>query len=300
MTQKQLESLAKTNITTGYPDGMNRSLYSTIGPIENVQITSAKTSYLMLIFSGAALAILLTLFYLPQTRHVLVFGAAAIVTVALAVAYPDFAVLLGEMSTLGIMLAILGIVLYRLASYRTPVKSAVRARSSSDSQASVPSSPPSASGNHSAISTTSMPATETPPPTNLEFQRVYVPENRSKEWPRTGFEFAPQMKLDDFEQLIRQFSQQQDDRKQDLPLQSLTYRASLDGRILQGTAQFTMAANQDAGPGFVSLEESNLFYFDQTERLSPMPNLWVGGSGDRSGVFLQRPQENFTLDWSYQ
>ncbi|MHC2069972.1 hypothetical protein ACYFX5_21065 [Bremerella sp. T1] len=159
MTQKQLESLAKTNITTGYPDGMNRSLYSTIGPIENVQITSAKTSYLMLIFSGAALAILLTLFYLPQTRHVLVFGAAAIVTVALAVAYPDFAVLLGEMSTLGIMLAILGIVLYRLASYRTPVKSAVRARSSSDSQASVPSSPPSASGNHSAISTTSMPAT---------------------------------------------------------------------------------------------------------------------------------------------
>lgn len=143
-------------------------------------------------------------------------------------------------------------------------------------------------------------AQETPPPTNLEFQRVYVPENRSKEWPRTGFEFAPQMKLDDFEQLIRQFSQQQDDRKQDLPLQSLTYRASLDGRILQGTAQFTMAANQDAGPGFVSLGESNLFYFDQTERLSPMPNLWVGGSGDRSGVFLQRPQENFTLDWSYQ
>ncbi len=158
LTQKQLETLAKTNISTEYPEGMQRSLYSTIGPIENVTISSAKASSLMLLFSGAALAALLTLFYLPQSRHVLVFGVAAILAIGIAITYPDFAVLIGEMSTLGIMLAIFGIVLYRLASYRAPVKSAVRARSSSDSQASVPATSQSGVAGNSAVSTTSMPA----------------------------------------------------------------------------------------------------------------------------------------------
>jgi len=157
LTQKQLEALANTNISTAYPEGMHRSLYSTIGPVENVKISAAKTSSLMLLFSGIALAALLTLFYLPQSRHVLVFGAAAILAIGIAVTYPDFAILVGEMATLGIMLAIFGIVLYRLASYRAPVKSAVRARSSADSQASVPASSPSAASGSSAISTTSMP-----------------------------------------------------------------------------------------------------------------------------------------------
>lgn len=158
LTQKQLEALAKTNISTAYPEGMHRSLYSTIGPVENVRVSSAKTSSLMLLFSGIALGALLTLFYLPQSRHVLVFGAAAILAIGIAVTYPDFAVLVGEMSTLGIMLAIFGIVLYRLASYRAPVKSAVRARSSSDSQASVPATSQSGVAGNSAVSTTSMPA----------------------------------------------------------------------------------------------------------------------------------------------
>lgn len=158
LTQEQLESLAKTNIKSRYPEGMHRSLYSTIGPVENVRISSAKTSSLMLLFSGIALAALLILFYLPQSRHVLVFGVVAILAIGVAVTYPDFAVLIGEMSTLGIMLAIFGIVLYRLASYRAPVKSAVRARSSSDSQASVPAASQSAVAGNSAVSTTSMPA----------------------------------------------------------------------------------------------------------------------------------------------
>lgn len=158
LTQKQLEALANTNISTGYPEGMQRSLYSTIGPVENVRVSSAKTSSLMLLFSGVALAALLTLFYLPQSRHVLVFGVAAILAIGVAVTYPDFAVLVGEMSTLGVMLGIFGIVLYRLASYRVPVRSAVRARSSSDSQASVPAASQSAASGNSAVSTTSMPA----------------------------------------------------------------------------------------------------------------------------------------------
>lgn len=160
LNQNQLETMAKSNAKSELPKGMNRALYSTIGSFENVPIRAAKISYLMLLFSGFSLAALLVLFYVPQTRHVLVFGVAAIVALAVAVAYPDFAMLVGEMSIVGIMLAILGIALYRLASSRTPVKSAVRARSSSDSQASVPNTSASASQGPSAgISTTSMPAT---------------------------------------------------------------------------------------------------------------------------------------------
>lgn len=140
LTQEQLERLALTNGKSNLPKGMNRFLYSTIGPIKNVHISAAKTSHMILVFSGIALAGLLTLFYFPQTRHVLVYSGAAIVLVGVVLAYPDFAVLVGEMALLGVMLAVLGIALYRLASTRTPVKSAVRARSS-DSQAALTSPP---------------------------------------------------------------------------------------------------------------------------------------------------------------
>lgn len=134
----------------------------------------------------------------------------------------------------------------------------------------------------------------------IEFQRVYVPENRSQEWPRSGFEFAPQMKLEDFEKLITQFARSQNRLPDDLVVKSLTYRATLDGRTLQGEAEFQVEEAQTDTSGFVSLKGSNLFYFDQHERLSPMPTLWVGGNGSRTGVFLKQVPPSFTLDWNYQ
>ncbi|MBA2114299.1 hypothetical protein [Bremerella alba] len=134
----------------------------------------------------------------------------------------------------------------------------------------------------------------------IEFQRVYVPENRSQEWPRSGFEFAPQMKLEDFEKLISQYSRSQNELTEDLSIRSLTYHATLDGRTLQGEAEFAVEIPQAEASGFVSLKGSNLFYFDQHQRLSAMPTLWVGGNGPRTGVFLQQAQPTFTLDWNYQ
>lgn len=143
-------------------------------------------------------------------------------------------------------------------------------------------------------------AQEKPSSQAIEFQRVYVPENRSQEWPRSGFEFAPQMKLEDFEKLITQFAKSQNDVADDLALKSLTYHATLDGRTLQGEAEFQVEAPQTDASGFVSLKGSNLFYFDQHERLSTMPTLWVGGNGSRMGVFLKQVPASFTLDWNYQ
>lgn len=143
-------------------------------------------------------------------------------------------------------------------------------------------------------------AQETASDQSIEFQRVYVPENRSQEWPRSGFEFAPQMKLEDFEQLIKQFARSQNEVTEDLAVSSLTYHATLEGRTLQGEAEFQIDSTETAKPGFISLKDSNLFYFDQHERLSTMPSLWVGGNGSRMGVFLKQGQPSFTLDWNYQ
>ncbi|MEW4562994.1 hypothetical protein AB1K70_10740 [Bremerella sp. JC770] len=143
-------------------------------------------------------------------------------------------------------------------------------------------------------------AQETNSAPTIEYQRVYVPENRSQEWPRSGFEFAPQMKLEDFEKLISQYAQSQNELSEDLAVRSITYHATLDGRTLQGEAEFQVETAEDAASGFVSLRDSNLFYFDQHHRLATMPTLWVGGNDSRMGVFVKQVESAFTLDWNYR
>jgi len=134
----------------------------------------------------------------------------------------------------------------------------------------------------------------------IEFQRVYVPENRSQEWPRSGFEFAPQMKLAEFEELVRQYARTRNEFTEDLSIDSLTYRATLSDRKLEGEVEFDIDVPEtEAASGFVSLKDSNLFYFDPRQRVST-PKLWVGGNGQRLGVFLEQSAPSFTLDWSYQ
>ncbi|RCS50596.1 hypothetical protein DTL42_10845 [Bremerella cremea] len=132
----------------------------------------------------------------------------------------------------------------------------------------------------------------------IEFQRVYVPENRSQEWPRSGFEFAPQMKLADFEKLVTEYTQQQDHHAQPMPAEKIIYHATLAGRTLQGTAEFILADSEDQSR-FVSLAGSNLFYYEQNERLEAMRSFWVGGAGKRRGVFLRDARSQFNVDWSY-
>ncbi|PQO33904.1 hypothetical protein [Blastopirellula marina] len=142
-------------------------------------------------------------------------------------------------------------------------------------------------------------AQTTPPSPVIEFQRVYVPENRSQEWPRSGFEFAPQMKLSDFEQLVSQYTQQQNQQDQNSSAERIVYRAELAGRTLQGTAEFVLRDSEEDKARFVSLAGSNLFYFDQQERLEAMRSFWVGEAGKRRGVFLRESRSQFTVDWSY-
>ena len=135
---------------------------------------------------------------------------------------------------------------------------------------------------------------------SIEFQRVYVPENRTQEWPRFGYEYAPQMKLEDFERMVRQYDQGQGPQSQDLPARKIVYRAVLEGRTLRGTAEFELSDASADEAQFVSLAGSNLFYFDQNERLEEMRSFWVGAAGKRTGIFLRGAREQVELDWSYQ
>ncbi|PQO44527.1 DUF456 domain-containing protein [Blastopirellula marina] len=134
----------------------------------------------------------------------------------------------------------------------------------------------------------------------IEFRRVYVPENRTQEWPRFGYEYAPQMKLEEFERMVRQYDQSQGPNGQDLPARKIVYRAVLEGRTLRGTAEFELNDASADEAQFVSLAGSNLFYFDQHERLEETRSFWVGAAGKRTGIFLRGARPQVELDWSYQ
>jgi len=157
LNQAQLERLATaTKQRSSYPEGMNRYLYSTVGPIEGVRLSAVKSSHLLMAFSGVAMLFLLLLFYLPVIRHTLLLGGVAVVAVGTVLVYPDFAILVSEMSALGIMLALLGMVLYLVASYRVPARPIARTRGA-DSQ-SVPPETTTGSSVMSPVSTASVAA----------------------------------------------------------------------------------------------------------------------------------------------
>src|SRR5690606_6784803 len=94
----------------------------------------------------------------------------------------------------------------------------------------------------------------------IEYQRIFVPANRPKEWPQAGFEFAPQIELAEFERLVREFSRTQNEVEDSIPIRGLTYRARLDGDTLAGTVNISLPPERESSHGFVALDRSNLLY----------------------------------------
>ncbi|MBI1246990.1 hypothetical protein GC197_03995 [bacterium] len=143
-------------------------------------------------------------------------------------------------------------------------------------------------------------AQQAAPAGKIEFQRVYVPENRSAEWPRSGFEFAPQMKLDEFENLVSKSAEVQGINDRQVPLRSLTYRAHVEGRLLQGTADFELGNSDTTDPGFVSLKGTNLLVYQPNRSQAAGAQFWVGEHDKHTGIFLKQPLSEVQLGWSYQ
>lgn len=134
----------------------------------------------------------------------------------------------------------------------------------------------------------------------IEYQRIFVPANRPKEWPQSVFEFAPQIELAEFERMVREFSRTQNQVEDSIPIRGLTYQARLDGSTLAGTVDISLPQGRQASQGFVSLERSNLLYFNEEERLLDAPDVLVGGFQKEHGAYLREGFEAIRLDWSYQ
>ncbi|MEX1040371.1 MAG: hypothetical protein WDZ51_07065 [Pirellulaceae bacterium] len=129
LTQSQIEHLASFPSQASFPEGMNCYLYSGLGPITGTGVTLIRMSHLLLIVSGGVLGFGLMLFYLPTTRRWGLLWVVAAIAVLFGAFYPNFAILMAELSALGLMMLVMVVLLYQLARYRSPVKPVIRGRS---------------------------------------------------------------------------------------------------------------------------------------------------------------------------
>jgi len=130
----------------------------------------------------------------------------------------------------------------------------------------------------------------------FEFQRIFVPENRSADWPRGNFDYAPQIELKEFESLVKDYQQRLKPLYQIVAVQSITYRCKLEGDQLVGTAEFQIAPNGESpGTGRIPLAATNLSY-----RLSPEETgrMVLGLSEGERNIYLTGQPNSIAVDWA--
>lgn len=95
------------------PEATSRYLFSKFGPPNSVTLTTASRTWIVGGASGLALLVGLLLIYVPGLRHPF-FGLVLIVVVAgSAVAWPGASLLLAQAAGMGVVLSLLGAILYR-------------------------------------------------------------------------------------------------------------------------------------------------------------------------------------------
>jgi hypothetical protein len=132
----------------------NEYLYSGLAPVASIEVLTAPRWLVVLVVSGTVLGLVSLWIYLPLLQKGWVGIVTAALVVGLAVAYPAPAVLVGQASVLGVVLAAIAIVLRQLLRGRdfgtptTTSSSILRVRSSyrPDPVATPPVTTPSASG----------------------------------------------------------------------------------------------------------------------------------------------------------
>jgi hypothetical protein len=95
------------------PEATSRYLFSRFGPPKTVEFTTAGRTWIVGGASGLALLVGLLLIYVPGLRHPF-FGLVLVVLVAgSAVAWPGASLLLSQAAGMGVVLSLLGAILYR-------------------------------------------------------------------------------------------------------------------------------------------------------------------------------------------
>ncbi|NLS93611.1 MAG: hypothetical protein GXX96_15740 [Planctomycetaceae bacterium] len=138
--QADLEKWIGTASGEQVPKATSRYLFSKFGPAESAELATASRTWIVGAASGATLLVGLLLIYFPRTRHPL-FGLILIVAIGGgAVVWPGESLLLAQATGMGLVLSLLGAVLYRATvrgrrrSVRRDLPSSILERGSTQAQ----------------------------------------------------------------------------------------------------------------------------------------------------------------------
>ena len=119
-TQAELETWVGATNQLAPSATENAYLFSGLAPVASIEVLTAPRWLIVLAASGAVLALASLWMYVPHVRRGWIGILAAVLVAGLAVAYPTPAVLLGQASVLGWILATIAVVLRRWLARPAP------------------------------------------------------------------------------------------------------------------------------------------------------------------------------------
>lgn len=150
----QLEELLGAS-SHGVATNMNRYLFSSTGSVASTTFRPVRRVTLMFLFSSIVLVAVLSFFYIEPLQHPVVYFVIGVVLIALAVTFPEPAVLAGQAGAIGVGLALVACLLHRVVGVQavSPVAHPGAVLLPHDSQASGPM-PPYSDGSSRATTAT--------------------------------------------------------------------------------------------------------------------------------------------------
>lgn len=127
--QAELEHWINASTQDPVPESTNRYLYTALGAVHQLELTTMGRSWLLSACSGLALLGGLLLLYVPLLRHPGVLLVAGVLTLTAGMMVPDWAILFAQASLLGVFLAGLAWVCRQLLSRGSVAAPAVLGRS---------------------------------------------------------------------------------------------------------------------------------------------------------------------------
>ncbi len=118
-SQAELEQWVGASTQQAPTSAQNEYLYSGLAPVSSIEVVTAPRWFIVLVSSGAVLALALAWMYVPAVRRRWIVVAVACLLATLAVAYPTPAMLLAQAAVLGVLLAGLAVLIARLAARPT-------------------------------------------------------------------------------------------------------------------------------------------------------------------------------------
>ena len=121
--QEDLENWTGTTAGPPVPEQTNRYVLTAVGPLSALDVRMASRTVLVAVTAGSVLLIGLAILTFPIVRRPALLFIGAVLLMAVAILYPDLAVVLAKLATVGACLVLLAVILERYlhARRRTPL-----------------------------------------------------------------------------------------------------------------------------------------------------------------------------------